>query len=263
MKKASLLFLLLIVLSACDRKGRATPVVFKKPIVVQMPFEDSVQYLSYNFMSGSYPEFIGKSPFSDTLTMTVGGLLYFEDKDLVFPEHEHIDVTDTTRTDGLELFPDYASAIVRNYHSDTCANYYYPVYIVNQTSGIKVISAKDGHLFGIQEALDTNGNWRPIEFQGHDFCGVGRYGVKLYPKEYAVLIFPKYQGSFKTKLRVRIKNGENIYVSQPFDGTINERQFYFEKDEYLRKEMLRYKAEIIESTFYGAMPIEADNAFVK
>jgi len=260
MKKSCLLFIL-AVWAACSQEEAVKPVVFKKPIVVQMPFEDSARYLSYNFMNGSYPEFIGKSPFSDTLTVTMEGRLHYKDRDIVFPEL--IGITDTTRTDGLELFTDYSSTIVRNPYGLELAEYNYPVYIVNQTSGVKVISGKDSHLFGIQEALDSNGNWRPIEFKGHDFCGVGRYGVKLYPNEYALLAFPKYQGNFKTKLRVRIKNGNNIYVSQPFDGTINERQFYLEKDEYLRKSLLEYKAEIIENTFYGAWPMEAHNAFLE
>ena len=260
MKKSSILFILVVV-TACSQEEAIKPVVFKKPIVVQMPFEDSVQYLSNNFMNGSYPEFIGKSPFSDTLTMTVKGRLHYEDSDIVFPDQ--IGITDTTRTDGLELFPDYSSTIIRNPYGLELAEYNYPVYIVNQTSGIKVISGKDSHLFGIQEALDSNGNWRPIEFKGHDFCGLGRYGIKLYPNEYALLAFPKYQGNFKTKLRVRIKNGDNIYVSQPFDGTINERQFYFEKEEYLLKDLPKYKAEIIQYQFYGALPVEADDASVE
>lgn len=252
---------MLAVVTACSQEEAVIPVVFKKPIVMQMPFEDSAHFRSYHFMNGSDPEFIGKSSFSDTLTVTVEGLLRCDEKDLVFLEF--IGATDTTRTDGLELFPDYDATIVRNYYEESSANYNYPVYFVNQTPGIKVILAKNGHLFGIQEALDKYGVWRPIEFKRHEFCGNGRYGVKLYPNEYALLAFPKYQGNFKTKLRVRIKNGDNIYVSQPYDGTINERQFYLEKDEYLRKELLKHKARIIESNFYGAWPMEAHNAFVE
>ncbi|NUO01413.1 MAG: hypothetical protein HUU01_12455 [Saprospiraceae bacterium] len=258
MKQLSLLFTL-AVLAACGREEAVKPVVFKKPIVIQLPFEDSAQYRSYDYMNGSYPEFIGKSPFSDTLTITVEGRLQYEDSDIVFPEL--IGTTDTTRTDGLELFIDYSSSIVRNPYGQELAEYNYPVYIVNQTAGIKVISGKDNHLFGIQEALDSNGNWRPIEFKGYDFCGLGRFGLKLYPNEYALLAFPKYHGNFKTKLRVRIKNGDNVYVSHPFDGTINERQFYLKKDEYLHKALLKHKAEIIENTFYGAWPMEATDAF--
>lgn len=249
---------MLAILAACSREQ---VIVFKKPIVVQLPFEDSVRYHSFNFMNGSDPEFIGKSPFSDTLTMTLEGRLHYDENDAIF--QELIGTTDTTCTHGLELIPDYASTIVRNYYGDTSATYNYPVYLVNQTSGVKVIEVKDRHLFGIQEALDSNGVWRPIEFKGHDFCGRGYYGVKLYPNEYALMAFPKYQGNFKTKLRVRIKSGDDIYVSQPFEGTINEQQFYFEKEEYLRKDLQKYKAEIIEYKFYGAWPVEAGDPSVE
>lgn len=239
-------------------------VTFKKPVVIQKPLDDTVRYISADFMLGVNPQFIGKSGFADTLMLGLDKVLgnsnrkYFYDfKDhFSFVDERLIGTTDTTRTDGLELVPDYTSTIARDYYGDTLACY--PVYLVNQTPTTKAVLQKGDHLFGIQEAMDTNGIWRPIEHRAFEYCGNGYIALKLLPQEYIIMAFPKYQGNYKTKLRVRVKNGETIYVSQPFEGTIDKRQFYLEKGLYLRTRIKEGKASETLYQFYGAYPADAN-----
>jgi hypothetical protein len=136
-------------------------------------------------------------------------------------------------------------------------NFYYPVYIVNQTPNTKLFIGKDGHIFAIQEALDEEGYWRPIEGRGFDFCGNGYWGLKIHSDEFITVLFPKYEGDFKTKLRVRIKNDDMIYVSLPFDGVINKNQFILDKErDYHYRKLIENRAGAIQYLFYGAQPLE-------
>lgn len=115
-------------------------------------------------------------------------------------------------------------------------------------------------MFAIQEALDDNGDWRPIEGRGFDFCGNGYWGLKIHSNEFMTILFPKYAGDFKTKIRVRIKNHDIIYVSRPFEGTINKKQFYFGKDrDYHYCEDDKNKTGAIQHVFYGSIPLELDD----
>lgn len=258
-------FLTLATLLTCNQVKTidSERVAFKKPVVVQKPLDDTVKYISANSMLGVNPQFIGKSGFTDTLMLGLNEALgNYNREDLYgglkyqyYPAQKLIGATDTTRTDGLELVPDYTSTIAReDYYNDTLACY--PVYLVNQTPTTKAVLQKGDHLFGIQEAMDTNGVWRPIEYKAFEYCGNGYIALKLLPQEYIIMAFPKYQGNYKTKLRVRIKNGETIYVSQPFEGTIDKRQFYM--DAYMRTFLQGDKAFRIQHQFYGAYPADAD-----
>lgn len=78
----------------------------------------------------------------------------------------------------------------------------------------------------IQEAMDTDGKWKPIEFH-YNFsgCGFGDVYKKFLPKHYMALGLIKYKGNFKTKLRVKFSYRYQIYYSNEFYGTINRSQF--------------------------------------
>jgi hypothetical protein len=138
-------------------------------------------------------------------------------------------------------------------------NFYYPVYIVNQTPNTKLFIGKDSYVFAIQEALDEKGNWRPIEGRAFDACGNGSWGLKIYSYEFVTVLLPKYEGDFKTKIRVRIKNRDIIYVSKPFEATINKKQFFLDKEsDYYYRDLIKDKAKTIEQLFYGSVPLEME-----
>ena len=79
----------------------------------------------------------------------------------------------------------------------------------------------------IQEAKDTDGNWKPIEYIYSLPLDIIDYSCTvLSPKKYLATSIIKYHGDFKTKLRVKIRFGRNYYYSNEIEGYINKSQFY-------------------------------------
>ncbi|RKS01416.1 hypothetical protein [Flavobacterium sp. 102] len=98
----------------------------------------------------------------------------------------------------------------------------YPVLIYNNSRNNAVTGT-----FMIQEAKDSDGKWKPIEF-------IKRLGIAscipspsplLFSKKYMGSSIIKYHGDFKTKLRVKFANKKNIYYSNEFTGYIHKSQF--------------------------------------
>lgn len=258
--KTTTITLALTTLLACNQFDKPVQETkyFSKPIIVQKLSKDSAVLFFKVFIDDFFPRFVGKYKFTDTLKITEVRTPDNESRKSYFDDRL-VGQTDSTLTDGLEILTDYSSNVVWNPYGDKQANIFYPVYIINQTPNRKALLGKDGYVFGLQEALDTNGYWRPIEGRGFDFCGHGYFGLKIEPKEFAAILFPKYKGDYKTKIRVRIKNGDNIYISQSFDGFINESQLYLDREGYFYKELIENKASAIEYLFYGAKPFGTDD----
>jgi hypothetical protein len=79
----------------------------------------------------------------------------------------------------------------------------------------------------IQEAKDKNGKWKPLECY-YNFGGCGNpesYFFKLIPNNFMVYPIMKYNGNFKTKIRIKLFNAGNVYYSNEFSGQINHSQF--------------------------------------
>ena len=107
-------------------------------------------------------------------------------------------------------------------------------------------------LFVIHEAQDRAGRWRPIEYVPASVCGEDTIDAVLAPGEQWQFAVPVYGGDFRTQLRVTLlAGGASVLASdpsqdggarrdlhaaqmpppswrihsQPFPGTIDERQF--------------------------------------
>lgn len=204
------------------------------------------------YINPYFPTFLGKFPFSTNLAID-NQQHFIADEDYLFYSGDSIE---TYGGDGLQLIPapQIKLAELPYYRLDDSAHF--PVFIVNETPLTKTIEGKDGHLFAIQEAKDSNGMWRPIEQRGFDFCGNGRWGLKIYPQEYGVFLMPLYEGSYFTELRVRFRNGDNIIISKSYKGMINYDQFYFEPDSEMKKHITHSPLAIVNVTFYGSYPLE-------
>ncbi len=110
------------------------------------------------------------------------------------------------------------------------------VEIINSKNDTLVISGQDGSMYMIQEAIDPNGNWSPIEFWHSSFCGNSSVFIYFPPHTSIKVGAFRYTGSFKTKLRFKFKyftqkpyHGEYLkktIYSQPFDGSVNYSQFH-------------------------------------
>ena len=98
----------------------------------------------------------------------------------------------------------------------------YPLLIFNNGSNYAYFK----EIKFIQEAQDSDGNWKPIEFfRENPTCIVDNVFFKFQPKKYQASAVVKYHGNFKTKLRVKVKINNEIYYSNAFYGFINKSQF--------------------------------------
>lgn len=99
----------------------------------------------------------------------------------------------------------------------------YPVYIINN-SNLWFITNMDTAFPILMQAKDKNSEWQHIEYRIDSKIDPGLFYF-LAPKSYFVSSAKKYNGDFKTKLRLKFKQqGEFIY-SNEFSGSINESQF--------------------------------------
>ena len=80
--------------------------------------------------------------------------------------------------------------------------------------------------------------------------------MKIRPRQMAVLMVDKYQGNFKTRLRVRLRNGNSRYVSVAYEGWINETQFLATQRE---KRLLEKDKLAVMALYYGAIPTALDS----
>ena len=97
----------------------------------------------------------------------------------------------------------------------------FPVYIFNSTKNSIRLEGQDGRVMMIQEALDPNGQWKPIEYWEFSDCGNSYGGIVLKPDFYLMTKVVKYKGHFETLLRLKLKNKNEIIYSKPFKGSIN------------------------------------------
>lgn len=118
------------------------------------------------------------------------------------------------------------------------------VNIHNNSDDTLILGVQDGSMYMIQEALDPNGNWEPIEYWVNSWCG-NSYGNIYFPPHTSIYVGAyRYQGTFSTKLRFKFKyfnekivNGvrnKKFIYSEPFEGSVNYSQFHKMKAEPFR-----------------------------
>ena len=164
---------------------------------------------------------------------------------------------------GLELAADYGQSVVYQKPGNFGAyaqlfppRLTFPVYVANTSPHRKLLYGKNQRVFAIQEAKDRSGQWRPIESNGPDFCGNGQWVLKLRPGQMGVFLMDKYQGAFQTLLRVQLQNGDSRYISAPYKGQIDERQFALSAPE---RQRLEESDGAIQQLYFGAVPALADS----
>lgn len=91
------------------------------------------------------------------------------------------------------------------------------------------LHTQDGSLCLIQEALNTKGEWKPIEFFTYSSCGFGQHNIFLNENEQVRIVVRKYTGDIKTKLRLKLLTENGVIYSSEFDGHINKGQFKIPK----------------------------------
>jgi hypothetical protein len=236
---------------------------FKTPQITNTQFNDSTKSTPYQaeFVTEVFPSFVGKFKFQEEVDINPEKRDTTIYKDFIY-DFSQIRLDDSLDIIGFELIVDYDNPVKYNryYQYDSTLYDHYPVYFVNSTKNDKVFYGKDSYIFGIQEAVDKEKyrEWRPIEGRGFDFCGNGRWGLIVHPQEFILVLMRKYKGDYETEMRVRFEVGENIFVSRPFKGRINESQFSIQDSSYLKRRLQETDGKAASWLFYGAIPKEEE-----
>lgn len=259
MKRLIILIYPLLTIGSCKYQDQNVATVnrdFQLPVIVQAPTKDKIEFKNIDFLDDSRFMFYGKYKFTDTL--------YFEEhrkldttyqKDYI-SDYSRPGINDPLTTDGFQIFVDYNTTMYNKDEYMQKGEYFFPVYLVNETTRTKVFTGKDNYVLGIQEAVDSSQyyRWRPIECRGFDYCGNGNFGLKIHPGEFVMFLVPKYIGNEKNFMRIRLKIGESLYLSHSFFGSFNRQQFDLKEDSYVKYRLIENKASTIQWMFFGATP---------
>jgi hypothetical protein len=210
-----------------------------------------------------YPPLVGRFRFTSRIALEHPDQVDSTEHLTDFARYHVLEDSSSLGTDGLEIAADYTQSVVYQKPGDFGAYAHlfpprntFPVYMANTSPRRKLLYGKNQRVFAIQEAKDRTGEWRPIESQGPDFCGNGQWVLKLRPGQMGVFLMDKYSGTYQTLLRVRLQNGDSRYVSAPYKGQIDERQFALSAWERKR---LEKSNGAIQQLYFGAVPALADS----
>ncbi len=105
------------------------------------------------------------------------------------------------------------------------------VILANTTRKAVPFPAADSRLGIIREALDTEGNWKPIEYLTSSSCGNSFHHVFLPPDHYWSFAAPVYEGPFDTTMRFVLYFDYEVdpIYSNSFPGSIYPEQFSIEQ----------------------------------
>ena len=142
--------------------------------------------------------------------------------------------------DSLNFIVNTSKIDTFRYSSIDAPNKYlsYSVILANLTKEEVGITANEGMLYMYTQALDKDGTWRDISVI-NSRCGNGIRNIPLKQNNYWEFKVPVYEGSIKTKMRLKLKyvgakvtydprveyKGITIY-SNEYDGSINPGQFW-------------------------------------
>lgn len=100
------------------------------------------------------------------------------------------------------------------------------VRLINGGKEIVGVPASDSRISLVQEALDTDGTWKEIEYLPSSWCGNSYHSVYLQPSYYWEFTAPRYSGPQKTKLRFKLTlSPDRILHSPVYEGGIHPEQF--------------------------------------
>ena len=101
----------------------------------------------------------------------------------------------------------------------------FSIYLKNNKTEVLKLSAQDSHLQLIQEAKDTNGNWKPIEYWRFSTCGNSYRSELIEPGKIIKTESRKYSGKFKTEVRFKLLQNNEVFYSNFLICNINQSLF--------------------------------------
>ncbi|MBO6185117.1 MAG: hypothetical protein J6O88_10615 [Chryseobacterium sp.] len=102
----------------------------------------------------------------------------------------------------------------------------FSIYVKNNGQKDVLLIPQDNKLTLIQEALNKDKKWKPIEFWVNSDCGMS-YLKKIIVKkgEIISLSSKRYNGNFKTKIRFKLLIHDKVYYSNSLTASINQSKF--------------------------------------
>ena len=102
----------------------------------------------------------------------------------------------------------------------------FSIFIKSNLNKILKLRPQDSSLYLIQEAIDMNGKWSPIEFWAYSDCGNSyEKFLDFNPKQILRITTEKYNGSYKTKVRIKLLMDNKNYYSNAISANINYSKF--------------------------------------
>ncbi|MEH6535646.1 MAG: hypothetical protein V7719_04590 [Psychroserpens sp.] len=95
------------------------------------------------------------------------------------------------------------------------------VLVQNNTADAIFLSHQDFSIYILQEAMDKNGLWKPIEYWESSDCGNSFGQIKIEPNGIIETKSTEYQGVFQTKIRFKLSANDKVFYSNSMNGNIN------------------------------------------
>jgi hypothetical protein len=125
------------------------------------------------------------------------------------------------------------------------------VWIQNNSNDTILFPNQDGSLIGLIEAIDSRGEWRPIQYWWFSWCGNSYMDLILPPKKSIQIGLNNQLGDIETKMRFKIHGRDTIYFSNEFLGTVSTDDFIINKKTLLEIIEDKDRISFLDSVHYG------------
>ena len=228
MKISITIILLLFALFSCktdnkkqlvkEKTVKENIILSKFPMLLNFDKVDNESFLETDenptWLSTAYYQFFYLGKLSDTITLE--DKIYFESHfGYLNPYKEYYIESDKENPHKSSL----DTLIELQPNTSIINNNSFPVLIRNNNKDTVTIGY-GSQIPIIMEAIDSLGNWEPIQRSFTYKCGNGVGSIILPPNEIVITFAPIYKGSYKTQLRLTLGNNK----SKQFLGYINYKQ---------------------------------------
>lgn len=103
----------------------------------------------------------------------------------------------------------------------------FTLFVLNNSKATIDIPVVADKIYILQEAIDSEGKWKPIEYFNYRFCG-NAYRIEKFKSGNVIKTeSTAYKGNFNTKIRFKLLVKDKIYYSNSLPGNIPLSQFMF------------------------------------